>query len=131
MGLVSLEITIGAAGGTSTQTRPLDPGILSAVSVNGTLLYIPKGQTYAQVTLRRGGSDEAWAGVTLINDYVYHNYYPTWSGIIYLEASDILHFSLTSSAMDRVFLAALTTRYQQITLGGQVVDLRPTIISST
>lgn len=129
MGLIQLEINIPAAGGTNTKTRSLDPGILHAVSVNSVTPLVPKGQTLARVTLRRGGADESWTGVTLVNEYVYHNFSPTWHGLIYLESHDVLHYYIITTAADHVWCAALTTRFLQVTTGGQVVDIRPSMIS--
>lgn len=125
MGLFSVSVTADGAGGIVSGSRDLDPGILNSVSAYVPNQLVDKGEILIIARLHRGDPSEALAGAELIHDYVYGFYSPTWTGFIYLEPADRLIFSIISHTVERVVLTGLTSRLQQATLGGRLVDPRP------
>lgn len=125
MGLATITAIATGIANEVTEVRGLDPGILHVASVRCLDTGLAKGDCLARVALHRGGSDDAMAGGNLLQDYVYDNHHPTWTGFIYLESADEIKITVQGLAGLRVRLNCLVTKLQQSTLGGLLVDQRP------
>lgn len=81
----------------STASREIETGRLVALNVISKGATVRKGTTYAEISVRQGGTEEEHTGATLIADYVYTQHHAAWTGDYPILQQSVLHARIWSS----------------------------------